>query len=1439
MENQDIFDNASLKDGFAGDRRFLKGFLAKIELVFLLYPDRYEEEEAKVIYLISRLYGNAMNWAASLIENNDPCLHNYENFKHKLKSFYGNSDFTYTANQMLRTLKQKHLGGVRGYILEFNRYADESSWNEQAKMDAFIEGLNQRVAIKILEMFPGPNDLISLQSIAARIDSRLYAHSQFFNNKSATSNGKSKANNKKDNSYYGKNKKFHGPISKEEKERRKRENLCLYCGSSDHLLDNCPKKNNKSKFTSSLMSIPRKSYRERQSNITKVHQENKDNEIPEQTLMEFSLSAEFKTDILIDSGSKFNLIDELYCKDYHIPYYDDEKLPKIYGIGGTQSIVGITPPLTLRYKDHVCQTCFYVTNLPTYSCLLGSDWLRTHNPNINFTTNELFFESDFCSSNCLSIHPTYSDPSSKTTFLNYESSAFSNSTEPIIAPSFTVVSVPKNDKGNSSLSSNSNSTQLSTSPSKSESETKVSLPSVLSQFSDVFNESSADKLPPHRPYDCQINLVENSKLYYGPIYPLTDEESTALKEYINDNLKKGFIRKSKSPAGAPVLFVPKKNGKLRMCVDYRQLNSITIRDSYPLPLIQDMLEHLGTGKIFSKLDLRSAYNLVRIKCGDEYKTAFNCKFGHFEYLVMPFGLKNAPAVFQHFINDVLEDILGVYVYSYIDDIIIFSSNYRTHINHVTEVLTRLRNAGLFVKLEKCAFFVSSIDFLGHRISSEGIFMDPHKVDSILNWPIPSCVKDVQSFIGLANYYRRFIPGFAKIAHPLHKLLRKNLKFLWTPEAQAAFDTLKSKFISAPILIHPNRNLPFIVETDSSNFAIGAILSQISPSDNLMHPVAFFSRSLNGAEKNYPIYDKELLAIIAALENWRHFLKGSPVPFTIYSDHRNLLFEKKPEKMTQRLVRWSLFLAEFNFKILYRSGSSNGKPDALSRRPDYVDSPSDLNFQPSSVLRPENFCAISTSISSLNEYILAEYKNDSFYSDICNYLENKSLPVPHPQIHKFSISNSFLLFNSKLYVPLKCRPSILKLCHDSPTAGHFGFKKTCNLISRDFWWPSLFKDAKDYIRSCDICCRAKSFRHKPYGLLQPLEIAERPWSSISMDFVTDLPSSDGYTCILVVVDRLTKMCHLIPFKGIPSAVDTALAFVNNIFRLHGLPSSILSDRGSQFTSKFFQALCSSLGISLNLSSPFHHQTNGQTERVNSVIEQYLRCFSNYKGNNWTKFISLAEFSYNNVIQESAKQSPFFLNYGFHPRHSLAIPDNINVPRAVEFSNNFNQIIKDLKHNLTKAAETQKKYADMHRCKPPEFKTGDKVWLDSSLVLHKGNKKFKPRRLGPFKIIKRISELSYKLDLPQSMRIHPVVHVSCLEPYYEDSFSRTQVPPPPIIINDEEEYEVEEILDRRKHYRKIQYLVKWKGYPLSEASWEPESNLNCPELLKAFNSKFNKN
>ncbi len=396
--------NATYKDGFAGDRRFFKGFLAKIELVFMLYPERFNDDSTKVIYIISRLYGTAMTWAASLIENHDPCLNNYDSFIGKMKSFFGNNDATFIANQKLRSIKQKRLGDIRNYIIEFNRYADESSWNEEAKMDAFLNGLNEQIATRILEMFPGPSTLSRLQTIASRIDCRIFAHRQFFNNNRNYSNNRRNNSNNNKRSNFNKrhsnqNKKFKGPLSKEEKDRRRRENLCLYCGSADHLVDNCPLIKKNLKNNTHITNLE-DTHRPRVSDQPNT-------KLP---IYEFSLhiaSIDTKAKILLDSGSQLNLIDIFFVKKHNIPYSTSTNLPKVSGIGGNQDILGKTLPISLQYKNHKCLVQFYVVDLPSYCAILGTDWLASHNPTINFSKKELSFDSNYCTSNCLVLPTTF------------------------------------------------------------------------------------------------------------------------------------------------------------------------------------------------------------------------------------------------------------------------------------------------------------------------------------------------------------------------------------------------------------------------------------------------------------------------------------------------------------------------------------------------------------------------------------------------------------------------------------------------------------------------------------------------------------------------------------------------------------------------------------------------------------------------------------------------------------------------------------------------------------------------------------------------------------------------------------------------------------------------------------------------------------------------
>ena len=426
-------------------------------------------------------------------------------------------------------------------------------------------------------------------------------------------------------------------------------------------------------------------------------------------------------------------------------------------------------------------------------------------------------------------------------------------------------------------------------------------------FLDVFSEAEASKLPPHRPFDHRIPLIEGAQPSFGPIYSLSITEQEALRDYLDKNLQKGFIVPSELPAASPILFVKKKDKSLRLCVDYRKLNNITVKNRYPLPLIGDLLDQLRAAVVFSKIDLRGAYNLLRIAAGEEWKTAFRTCFGLFEYRVMPFGLTNAPASFQHLMNHIFRDVLDIYVIVYLDDILIFSRNMDKHREHVREVLRRLRKFELFAKHDKCQFHTDQVEFLGYIIDSKGVSMDPGKVKAVATWPEPKSVKETQSFLGFANFYRRCIGGFAKIAKLLHELTKKDSTFRWTESQQTAFDSLKTKMSTAPVLRHYDLEMPCIVETDSSDFAIGAVFSQ-RDGEGSVRPVAYASRVMLPAELNYSIHDKEFLAIVYTFKEWRHYLEGSQQQIQVLTDHRSLETFLTTKQLTRRQARWAEFIA---------------------------------------------------------------------------------------------------------------------------------------------------------------------------------------------------------------------------------------------------------------------------------------------------------------------------------------------------------------------------------------------------------------------------------------------------------------------------------------------------------------------------------------------------
>lgn len=398
------------------------------------------------------------------------------------------------------------------------------------------------------------------------------------------------------------------------------------------------------------------------------------------------------------------------------------------------------------------------------------------------------------------------------------------------------------------------------------------IPPEFLEYAKVFSKAASERMPTSKPYDHAIDLEDEKVPPYSKVYPMAPAEKAAMDEWINEQLAKGYIRESKSPAAAPVFFIKKKDGSLRLVVDYRKLNAITVKNRYPLPLTQELIDQLADAKVFSKLDLRWGYNNVRIHEGDQWKAAFRTSRGLFEPVVMNFGLTNAPATFQHMMNDIFQDLQGVYVIIYLDDILIFSQDCISHEQHVREVLRRLQANDLFCKPEKCEFFKETVEYLGLIIGKGTVAMYPAKVEAVTQWPEPQRVKDIQAFLGFANFYRHFIHGFSKLAQPLTKLLHKDTPWSWGSEQHIAFEALKTAFVSAPILVMANPTHAFVLECDASDYATGAVLSQVH-ADGKAHPVAFFSKTLNDAEQNYEIYDKELLAVVRALDEWRHYLEG--------------------------------------------------------------------------------------------------------------------------------------------------------------------------------------------------------------------------------------------------------------------------------------------------------------------------------------------------------------------------------------------------------------------------------------------------------------------------------------------------------------------------------------------------------------------------------------
>lgn len=814
------------------------------------------------------------------------------------------------------------------------------------------------------------------------------------------------------------------------------------------------------------------------------------------------------------------------------------------------------------------------------------------------------------------------------------------------------------------------------------------------------------ELPPHRPFDCKIDAdLEHAHTARQP-RRLTWKEESALNDYVDEQLRRKRIRPVETQFACPVLFVPKKNGEMRLCVDYRPLNALTRTFSYPTACVDEMIETASRARYYSTIDLREAFHQLRMDNKSEMATAFICSRGTFAFRVMPFGLKNAPAYFQAFVDHVFRDQIGKSVVVYMDDILVYSASTDSHVDAVKDVLAKLKKHGLQITPPKCSWGTTETEFLGFTLGRGQICAMEERVRAINEWADPTNVRELQRFLGFINYYRRFIKNFSAIATPLFALLKKESVWTWEGTQKSAFQGLKDALSATTKLRAPDRSLPFVVETDASKTAIGCALSQVV--NGKLHPLAFHSRTMKAAEQNYPIFEQEALAVREALKKWSHYLRGGKYPVRVLTDHKNLLALKNLQTTSSRLTRWAQDFSQFDLELVYRKGSLHTKADALSRSRDHNEEPE--HDPPTPVFKDVAAARLGRRISPYHT-------------------------------------------------------AALKKAHDSFVGGHSGIQSTINrLQDYGYQWDNMKKDAEDWVKSCSVCPRVKGSNRRPIGTLYPLTPPSAPFESISMDFIGGLPSHEGVNEILTVVDRFSKFTIFIPMTMPATANNVAKLLFQHVFAHYGFPKTIVSDRGRQFIAASTREWCRLTGIKQNISSAGHAQTDGQTERMHRTLIQFLRAFSEQAYENWLELLPLAQLWINTTVSHATGKAPARVLMGFQPGLGSGL-----LGRTVEHTfpagrvlAEANRTFREVRQNLRHAAATMKKQADKSR-RDYTFRVGQLVYVRSDAIRPPGElNKIDPTMMGPFRISEIISHVAVRLDLPPGMRIHNAFHVSKLLP-----------------------------------------------------------------------------
>ncbi|MES9902836.1 MAG: reverse transcriptase domain-containing protein [Sedimenticola sp.] len=919
---------------------------------------------------------------------------------------------------------------------------------------------------------------------------------------------------------------------------------------------------------------------------------------------------------------------------------------------------------------------------------------------------------------------------------------------------------------------------------------KSQLQSLLSRYSNVFAKNSSD-LGKTTVVQHNINTGDSMPIKQPyrrvPIH-LRDEVHKQTQNMLSD----GIIEESKSPWSSPVVLAKKKDGSMRFCVDYRRLNSTTHKDAHPLPRIDDCLDALTGASVFTTLDCASGYWQVEVDEADREKTAFSTGSNLYQFRVMPFGLTNAPATFQRLMDLILCGLHWSACLVYLDDIILFSKTVGEHMVLVEEVLRRLQEAGLKLKPSKCQLFQEKVAFLGHVVSKDGTAPDIRNVEKVKNFPTPCSVREVKSFLSLASYYRRFVPEFSCIAEPLLALTRKETVFVWSGQCQSAFESLRRALTEYPILCFPNFQDSFVLTTDASNYAVGAVLSQIQSGQERV--IGYASSSLTNAGRNWSTFDKEFWAVVWGVRHFRPYLCGRK--FQIYTDHKPLLNIKSithDSDSTGRRTRWSIELSSYDFEIMYKKGEENTNADCLSRIPvqEHVYSREcNVEVSASSAMENEGDMPIDMvseqnkdpTLLMLKDHLIKKTQpvdlNRETPNVRCLWRQKEDLLIRDGILYRqVTDKNTFARY--QLIVPVQLTRTILENLHSCPTGGHMGFEKTVDKIRQKYYWYGMLSQVKKWCKSCKDCAQSKSAPRKQRAPLVQ-DQATRPFERIAMDIVGPIPTtSDGNRFILVVSDYFTKWPEAFALKD-HKALTVAQILVDEIICRYGIPSRLHCDQGRDFESRVIQEVCRLLDVKKTRTTPYHPESDGLVERLNRSLVQMLRTVGEKNQKDWDKQLPKILLAYRSSVHSTTKFTPHFLMFG----REVQLPIDVMFGGVGERFQSATQYAQETKAHLDKAFEfvrtntgaaqkQQKKQYDKKVYGTP-LTEGDVVMVYSPAVKQGLSKKLHKHWDGPWTIKRKISDVVFQLR-KEGTRKQMTVHFNRLRKF--ENYEENRRPEPP--------------------------------------------------------------